>query len=593
VEGSTFDFLNWIKKISPELPSRLEVVKAAAPAIAEIISSIELKGLPYRRMLEFAESFAKVPLSSELSSDRSLYLLGTSPRWEDLHRDLDTPREITDKILTHVLTQFDQKSGTIVALLGSAGCGKSTILRRLGIRLCQAGRDVFFTNSERIPSADAITSALETLTDRKCVLLFDNAEIALAGLPGILKRVLESPLPPTIVIASRTNDFDRLWARFQGSDEIEEFHVPNLNKPEIKGIIDVLERNDLLGKLQGLTETERIREFENRAHKQILVAMREATSGRGFDEIIKDEFDKLVPIESKILYLCAALVTDAGYSMTMEQFVRCADVTPSEALHLLARNLRDIVIPFDRGGEQLKLRHRHIAEFVIERVAPRPMLREAYIRLLTVLSSDIGPQNRRSKTFGLYRDVINHLSIYRRFAENLEEARSIYSALSSHLRKDAQFWLQWGSLELEGGSLEFAENYLDQAESLDDKNPHIKNAKAHLLIKKGLEAYNLQLAKELFDDGSKILLNRIQESAYQDVYAIHIYCFYGYHWVRRWFPLEDNEQKPRLELLLKTAEEGCKVHIRHQRLKNVKDGLLKAYLYLSIPRDQRPTEPTM
>jgi tetratricopeptide (TPR) repeat protein len=593
VEGSTLDLLDWIKKNSPGLPSRIDVIKAAAPGIAEILSTLEVKGLSRRRVAEFAECFVKVPLSSEISSDRSLYLLGTTPRWEDMHRYLDAPRTLTDSIFAHVVDQLDREAGAIVAVLGTAGCGKSTILRRLGIRLSQAGRDVFFTNSERVPSPGVISDALEALVDRKSILLFDNAEIVLAALPGILKDILKSSVAPIVIIASRTNDFDRLWARFQGADDIKEFHVPNLDRTEIKGIINVLERNSLLGKLQGMPERERIREFENRAGKQILVAMREATSGYGFDEIIKDEFDKLVPQESKVLYLCVALATDAGYTISREQFVRCTDATPGEALHLLTRNLHDIVIPFDQAGDFLKLRHQHIAEYVIERVAPRPLLRDAYIRLLTVLSAEIGPRSRRSRAFGIYRDVINHLSIYRRFAKDMEEARSIYSSLSRHLQKDAQFWLQWGSLELEGGSLELAENYLDQAESLDDKNHHIKNARAHLLIKKGLEASDLSTAGVFFDDANKILTIRMTESSYADVYAIHIYCYYGYHWVRRWFPMEDNEQRTRLEELRRVADEGCKVHPRHQRVKAVKEGLDKAYFYLALPRDQRPLEPTM
>ena len=84
-----------------------------------------------------------------------------------------------------------------------------------------------------------------------------------------------------------------------------------LTRPEVLGIISVLEKNGLLGKLQGMTNDQRVHEFEAREHagKQLLVAMREATKGSGFDTIIKDEFDALQEHGIKLLYLLIALAT--------------------------------------------------------------------------------------------------------------------------------------------------------------------------------------------------------------------------------------------------------------------------------------------
>jgi hypothetical protein len=45
-----------------------------------------------------------------------------------------------------------------------------------------------------------------------------------------------------------------------------------------------------LGSLQGRSRTEQLREFLSRSKKQVLVAMKEATLGRGFDAILTNEF---------------------------------------------------------------------------------------------------------------------------------------------------------------------------------------------------------------------------------------------------------------------------------------------------------------
>src|SRR6185295_5597215 len=187
-----------------------------------------------------------------------------------------------------------------------------------------------------------------------------------------------------------------------------------------------------------------------------------------------------------------ALATDAGYRLKREEFVACARVAPAQALHILLRNLRDIVIPTGPNSDLLLLRHRLIAEVVVDQLAPRGRLREAYIRLLTTLSPEISGYRWRSRNHRLYRAIVSHKTIYRRFKMDIEEARSIYSAVAQLYGDEAHFWLQFGSLELEGegGDLSFAENYLRSAQSLSHNDTYIQNAMGHLLMRKAIEASN-------------------------------------------------------------------------------------------------------
>jgi hypothetical protein len=127
-----------------------------------------------------------------------------------------------------------------------------------------------------------------------------------------------------------------------GLTSVNEIPIPHLTSADIDSVIGVLERHHLLGRLRNMSEAERRREFEQRAQKQILVAMREATEGKGFDEIIENEFQELTPVETKILYLCAAIATAARSYLTLDQLVACSEDSPSGALEIINRNLRDI-----------------------------------------------------------------------------------------------------------------------------------------------------------------------------------------------------------------------------------------------------------
>ena len=72
---------------------------------------------------------------------------------------------------------------------------------------------------------------------------------------------------------------------------------------EIKGLIDLLAQHRALGTLEESSSDERVAAFDQRAGRQLLVALHEATLGRPFEDIIKDEYDNIVPAEAQEMYL--------------------------------------------------------------------------------------------------------------------------------------------------------------------------------------------------------------------------------------------------------------------------------------------------
>ena len=589
VEGDMRSLLDWLSGIASDLPDHKETLRITMPSLASLSSSPSTSSAHAKVTTAFAGSFTLVPTDRAKRDQRSFYLLGASPHWEDLFANLDAPRTVTSELVEYVTQQLSpDRPLTVSAILGSAGCGKSTILRRLGIHLAQAGRLVFLTNSESLPAPYLVRRYLDSLPE-KAVLLFDNAEIALGAIPTLAKELRSCTHPPALVVASRTNDFDRIWSRGSAKLTIKEIEVPkSLDRSEIQNIISILEQHGLLGQLQGMTPPQRIQEFEGKASKQILVAMREATSGDGFNTIIKGEFESLVPNESKHLYLCAALATDAGYRLSKPEFVACARVPPSEALHLLARNLRDVVVSSGPGDDLLLLRHRLIAEHVIGHVVERTQLRIAYVSLLRALAPVVKGRQFRSRVFGLYRSLINHQQLYRRFENEIDEARAIYEALKSSFRSEAQFWLQYGSLELEGdgGELSLAENYLGQARSLDAGNAYILNTWGHLRLRQSREASNRGEAETLLREGSTILEERMAETQYQDAYAVHIYCSQRLRWARVWHYNDPSAMTDELQHLRQTIQEGVRSSPRRRRLKQLRDVIVRQDLMRVVRSDE-------
>jgi hypothetical protein len=361
--------------------------------------------------------------------------------------------------------------------------------------------------------------------------------------------------------------------------------MPNLDIEEIKDIIQILDQNNLLGHLKGLSSANRINEFEIRAQKQILVAMREATKGLDFDEIIKSEFNEIEPNEAKLLCLCLAVTTDAAFTISRQDFVGFAYEKPANALHYLERTLIDMVIKIGPKDDRLMLRHRTIAGYIVDNCVNTEMLKDAYIRVLSALASELNFRDLNSRKFTLYKQIINHNNIYYRFKSDIEKAREVYNALIDFFRDDFHFWLQYGSLELEGrgGNLELAENYLNQSESLRPNNFFVLHAISNLFYIKSINTKSIAEATEFKKEADEILIGFLTNKNFEDAHTYHIYCRGNYQWIIQWVNGRENIRNE-METLLKVIRQGVEYHPQNKRLQHLQEVINKAYLLTAVDK---------
>ena len=139
--------------------------------------------------------------------------------------------------------------------------------------------------------------------------------------------------------------------------------------------------------------------------------------------------------------------------------------------------------------------------------------------------------------YRLYLSLINHKILYRRFKNDINKAREVFDLITTFFHENPLFWLQYGSLELEGegGNLSYAENYLLQAESLDRyNNPFIQNAKCLLYYKKCINEPDFLAARELKLKADELVNELFDDYGNNDNHLYHIYCKGCFEYIKKW-----------------------------------------------------------
>ncbi len=374
VEATGKDFFEWLATVASPPHERRAVLEAVDPLLSKQLFSPVVQGASGPRRRDFEEFYRAFRLVEDgarpdQSHRRKMFLLGAAPRWQDFVHDLDAVREINATAKDLVLTLVhENETLDLVPITGSAGSGKSTLLMRTALSVQSAGVPCYYTSGEWLPKDHVIANVIDSLGQR-VVLWVDDADNLLGELSPLLRKLATCDIPPVVVLSARTNRYDRYAGPLESESTASEISIPNLTEPDIENLLGVLEKNNALGELRGLAPAQRHQRFADQADRQILVAMREATLGGGFNEIIKNEFAQLEDDEAQSLYLCAGLTTASGFGITEGQLIACAEVEPNRAMEIVGRALKNIVIP-DASG-QYRLRHRVIAEFMVDVEFPR------------------------------------------------------------------------------------------------------------------------------------------------------------------------------------------------------------------------------
>lgn len=300
------------------------------------------------------------------------FLRGDFPNWALVGQNRSFARDVEDHLLDTLL-DYATAIGTprrCVTLLSPAGFGVSTCLMNVAARLVRERAGPVFMHKRGTPLvAGDIEFALELFPAQNPFFFVDNAADFTDGLRTAVSRAKELGRPVMMVAGERLNE----WRQAKGALASNEFAITTLSDAEIERLLECLARENALGVLGSLDHDLRVAAVREKSEKQLLVAMREATEGRGFDAIIEDEYRALSTESARRVYATIACLwrlrvyaRDAVVAGVLGSSVADMHRDVSQALTGVVEYE---CIDENRGEYAARARHHIIAEIVWERCA--------------------------------------------------------------------------------------------------------------------------------------------------------------------------------------------------------------------------------
>ncbi|MHA7282545.1 ATP-binding protein [Arthrobacter sp. TMS2-4] len=454
------------------------------------------------------------------------FLLGASPTWGDVVNGYAATFDFDTKLSCTI----DALSSGTVAVIGSAGSGKSTSLMRAATALSAQGDTVVWLDRETESTFSHIKDEVARLSPN--YVFIDDID-RFAGQASALLRLLRKSAPDLkLVISARSIRFSQL----DYADRLDlQATLPQerLSDADAVALLSQLSRGNRMGSLVGSTRAQQIRKITERDDRQLLVTLIEATSGQRFHDRVADECRSLRGPDQAIYGLiCTSMWADNRKLNRQDVLFAATRNYDSNAALISLRSLEDSKIVLgDASG--YRARHRVVAESAIDYFREEGLLEHWLTDLIFLTASHYDLASVRQSRYGrLLIRLINHESL-KKLVVDTATVQRIYGTIERWLARDPHYWLQRGSFETTYGDLSLAENFLRQARALAElDDARIDTAWSMLLLKRSVNNPTSPTAQAEITEAFKLLRSIMIDSSKNSPHTFTVFLTFGLRWLR-------------------------------------------------------------
>lgn len=516
VPGTLKDFAEWLDREMPQRPTGWDLATARRPELRNIhraLTDMQKRALNSVTLVS-TDTLPRSDSDSTLGAIREFYK-GYKPRWADI---LDgVPAELAFIKDFSRLVEEGHESRKCIALVGPAGSGKSTTLMVAALHVSKTSNTPVYFLREAVSDLKEVVVALEQINTSGFYLFIDKLEAMHNELGELLAGRQTKHI--CIVAAERLNIWNR---RVKATIEpfiSKTFTVGKIRKVDAKGILEKLERFGPWTRLQPMTPEQRVAEIYNKADRQLLIGLMEATTGLGFTQIIDNDF-KSVGDDRHKKFLVVVGLASIHRSTLSSHIVGSAlsNLGIAEDVNVMSRETEGIIVTH---AKKYSARHPAYVRELFEKIVPTTMIKDCVIAVLEAFSDYETPVIKNvGKADGVvFKSIINHRFIKEMMRNDEDKVRSVYEAFETKFHIDGLYWLQYGlALRAFGKQAEALEKLKTAREAYT--SPQIEHAYSQQLMIIASMSQSWDEAEPLLKEAIDALreLNRVADAT--DAYPI-------------------------------------------------------------------------
>lgn len=461
IRATLEEFVRWLKS---ELPNGVSTASALSAHNIRLPTEDISRLTPDERQAAWnlrpikvshlEASIASATPQAKAAAGRKFYR-GFAPSWDVAASDIPVWLRATDDLDEALSISLSRRDRLFVAL-GQAGSGKTTALMQSLIRRMREDKSlVMYELKGEGHQVRSAFSLIDKIHSEHVIVFVPDLFLLGDAFRGDVESLSGRNI--TVVSTSRTSEWRERLERHFG-DYAATFTFQRFSKCDYAPLIDRLLAYVPAPKFLKMSGPDREQAL-GRSKSQLLIALREATESKTFDDIITSEFEGLPDDDTKALLLIVSLATIARVGIRPEVAKAVYEANLPTRTFQAALAALDGIVALDTYG-RLLARHELYVRHVLTQLVQWPEFSRAVVGLLRTYTQYAVPiiKNVNKKDGQLFRFIINHDFIIQRARKDksITAGVGIYEEFEVEFQLDGHYWLQYGLYLSEAGDDEGA-----------------------------------------------------------------------------------------------------------------------------------------
>ncbi len=532
-----------LERLRGAIPTELhEAYENSPPAVSRMIGSWE-----YINQAAF-----------DLPPNTQQYLAGDLPNWAAVGAEIPFKRDVEDSVFDQLLdfATDPKRAVSLVMLLSPAGYGNSTLQMNIASRLVRDRVGPVFYHRRGTPLVEGDVLFAASLFEEKPFFFIDNASDNVAAIEATARQLRESRVSAVLIIGERLNE----WRQANPSVRGIEFGIEKLSDGEIDRLLEFLQTQGALGRLDDLSHPLRVAAIKNVHDKELLVAMKEATEGASFDAIIEDEYQNIANDTAKLLYAATCCTSLSRAHLRDQVAAKVVGLNLADLYQTIGSSLDGVIVwdCLDNSRELFGARARHqvIARVVWNRCLVEDEKEKVLLGIMRALNLNYHADARAFDSLIQSDENIDGIGSL--------EAKISFFETAAKKDPDSPYVLQhYARMLLREDKLELALAQIQRAKSLKQHARIIFHTEGMIYARLANSADSPEVGKRHLVNAERAFENSMDPGR-RDAYAFQGLAELYFEWAKR---CGDGDEST---LYIRKAEEAISIGLRTVR---ERDGL--------------------
>lgn len=399
---------------------------------------------------------------------------GFKPKWIDILDEIPAELEAT-KAFYSIVTEALNDDKHLSVLYGPAGSGKTTILMQIALEISDKENIPAYFINQPVDNLKSIITELEKMHKEKYILAFERIDLYSHAIEDIIENGF---INNGVMVSTESQNIweSRTKSKLKKCYD-SEYCLSLIDKTDAVNILGKLEKYGPWTRLSQFSPKKRISELLERAKRQLLIGLFEATSGIGFEKIIENEYTNISNDDERFFLILVGFATIHRINIQDVYIKRALTHLGIESSVLKLAEKMSGIIYYENN--KLCARHSVYIRHLFDQLISEDILHKSLKSLLKSYTVYEAPIILRvGKVEGiLFKSLVNHKFLKDIFRSKKDIIFDIYESFEKYFENDGLFWLQYGLALRDFHTHDQALEKLNTA-FLAYQNPHTEHALA-------------------------------------------------------------------------------------------------------------------